>query len=150
MCRWLGWQPLHGPAASGALLSKSCQGAEAQRSVPASQQLWQAALPRVGAGNRDVLLILLPFTTFVTFLSFLFQAEEKIIKKILKAHNEIKCNSCYIHISGGSPAISSCLPSSGSLWAGVWRGWIRVSYDTVQPVPSTPQCKEATSASEWL
>lgn len=103
-----------------------------------------------GAGNRDVLLILLPFTTFVTFLSFLFQAEEKIIKKNLKAHNEIKCNSCYIHISGGSPAISSCLPSSGSLWAGVWRGWIRVSYDTVQPVPSTPQCKEATSASEWL
>lgn len=49
----------------------------AHRCVPASQQVGQAALPQVGAGNRDVLLILLPFTTFVTFLSFLFQSEGK-------------------------------------------------------------------------
>lgn len=42
------------------------------------------------------------FYYFCNFsLSFLFQSEEKI-KKILKTHNEIKCNSCYIHTSGGS------------------------------------------------
>lgn len=61
-----------------ALLSKSCRGAGAQRCVPASQQVGQAALPRVGAGNRDVLPILLPFTTFVTFLClFFFNQKEK-------------------------------------------------------------------------
>lgn len=66
-----------------ALLSKSCPGVGAQRCVPASQQVGQAALPRVGAGDTDVLPILLPFTTFVTFLClFFFQSEGKIIKKL--------------------------------------------------------------------
>lgn len=50
-----------------------------QRCVSASPWVRQAAFPRVGAGNRGVLPISLPFSTFVTFLSFLFQAEGKII-----------------------------------------------------------------------
>lgn len=72
----------------------------------ARRRVRQVAFPWVGAGNRDVLPVLLPFSTFVTFLSFLFQSEGKIKTKKTPNNNEIKCNSCSIHTSGGSYAFA--------------------------------------------